>query len=82
METKVLLNERRSVNFFDKTKVISEKTLIDIINLAVTAPSAFNLQPWRIIVVKSDESKNKLFNLANKQDKVIEASVNLLIIGN
>lgn len=82
METKTLFNERRSVNFFDKTKELDEQKLKEIINLAVLAPSAFNLQPWRIIVVKTEESKKKLFNLANQQEKILEASANLLIIGN
>lgn len=82
METKTLFSERRSVNFFDKTREIDEQVLRDIINLAVLAPSAFNLQPWRIVVAKSQESKQKLFELSNKQDKVLEASVNLILIGN
>lgn len=82
METIKLMKERRSVNYFDKSKSIDDNTIKEIINLAVLAPSAFNLQPWRILVLKSDESKQKLFNLANKQDKVIDASVNLLLIGN
>ncbi|MCT4639355.1 MAG: nitroreductase family protein [Bacteroidales bacterium] len=82
MDTKKLFNERRSVNFFDKDKKLDNELIKEIIDLAVLAPSAFNLQPWRIIVVKSDESKQKLFELANKQPKVLEASANLLIIGN
>lgn len=82
METKQLYQQRRSVNFFDTTKKIDDKTLEEIINLAVLAPSAFNLQPWRIIICKSPESKQKLFELSNKQPKVLDASVNLLLIGN
>ncbi len=81
MNTKTLFNERRSVNFFDKTKEIEMQTVKEIINLAVLAPSAFNLQPWRIIVIKSEDNKEKLFNLSNTQDKVKEASVNLILIG-
>ena len=81
METKVLFNERRSVNFFDKSKALDESVLKEIINLAVLAPSAFNLQPWRIIVVKSDASKQTLFELSNKQDKVLAAPATLIIIG-
>jgi nitroreductase len=82
METKTLFNERRSVNFFDKSKTIEDKTLKAIIDLAVLAPSGFNLQPWRIIAVKSDESKQKLFENANKQDKILKASHTLIMIGN
>ncbi|MGE0078125.1 MAG: nitroreductase family protein [Bacteroidales bacterium] len=82
MDTKKLFTERRSVNFFDKSKDLDIETLKNIVNLAVYAPSAFNLQPWRMIVVKSDESKEKLFNLANKQPKIKEASATLILVGN
>jgi len=81
MNARTLFNERRSVNFFDKTKEIDMQTVKEIINLAVLAPSAFNLQPWRIIVVKSDSSKERLFGLSNTQDKVKEAAVNLILVG-
>jgi len=81
MDARTLFNERRSVNFFDKTKEIDMQTVKEIINLAVLAPSAFNLQPWRIIVVKSDSSKERLFGLSNTQDKVKEAAVNLILVG-
>lgn len=77
-----LFEERRSINHFDKEKGVSDDTLKNIINTAVLAPSAFNLQPWDIIVVKTDASKEKLFNLSNQQPKVLEAPVTLMIIGN
>ncbi len=82
MDTKTLFSERRLATFFNKDKQIEDQLLNDIINLALEAPSAFNLQPWRIIVVKSEESKKKLFNLSNQQDKVLEAPATLIIIGN
>ncbi|NOY95320.1 MAG: nitroreductase family protein [Chlorobi bacterium] len=82
METKTLFRERRSANFFDKNKELEQTLLEEIINLAVLAPSAFNLQPWRIIAVKTQESKKRLFNLSNQQDKVLEAPVTLIIVGN
>lgn len=82
METKNLFIERRSINYFDASKKIDDNIIKEIINLAVLAPSAFNLQPWKIIVVKSDEQKKKLLALSNNQEKVMEASANLIIIGN
>ena len=81
MELKTLFQERRSVNFFDKAKPLSAETLKQIIDLAILAPSAFNLQPWKIIAVKSPEAKQKLFEVANKQPKILEAPVTLIIIG-
>ena len=61
---------------------LDNNTIKEIVNLAVLAPSAFNLQPWRIIVVKSKEGKERLLKLANNQEKITDASVSLILIGN
>jgi putative NAD(P)H nitroreductase len=82
METKNLFEQRRSVNFFDPNKGLEDVKLKEIINLAVLAPSAFNLQPWRIIAVKTAENREKLCTLSNNQPKIKEAPVVLIIVGN
>ena len=81
IKTKSIFEERRAINFFNPNKQIGEKVLKDIINLAVLAPSAFNLQPWQVIAVKSKEAKEKLFKLSSNQPKVLEAPVTLIIVG-
>jgi len=81
MNTKILFKERRSVNHFDKNRHLDEVLLKEIVDLAVMAPSAFNLQPWRIIAVKSDKGKQKLRTLSNNQEKVTDASVVMVVIG-
>ena len=80
-DLKQAFEHRRSINFFDKTKGLSDQILKDIINLAVQCPSAFNLQPWQIIAVKSEAAKQKLLPLAMNQQKVIEAPATLIIVG-
>ncbi len=76
-----VINERRSVNFFDKSKSLDDQLLREIIDTAVLAPSAFNLQPWKVIAVKSDQAKKDLFELSNQQPKVLDAPVSLIIVG-
>lgn len=73
--------KRRSVNFFDKDKDIDMVLLKRIINEAVFAPSAYNLQPWRVVMVRSEEAKQKLYNDAFKQQKIIDAPATLIIVG-
>lgn len=80
-DLKNVFEDRRAINHFDSTKNIEQGVLENIINLAVLAPSAFNLQPWEIIVVKSDEAKKKLCALSSNQPKVLEAPVTLIIVG-
>ncbi|MBU3093381.1 nitroreductase family protein [Clostridium sp. CF011] len=82
MNLKEVFENRRAINFFDVNKGLEEGTLKDIINLAVLAPSAFNLQPWEIIAVKSKEAKEKLYKLSSSQPKILEAPATLIIVGN
>ena len=81
MDLKTIFEERRSVNFFNPERKIDGNVLKKVINLAALAPSAFNLQPWEIIAVKSQEAKEKLFPLTGNQPKIKEAPVTLIIIG-
>lgn len=81
MDLRKVYEERRSINFFDSSKGLDDKLLKDIIDLAVLAPSGFNLQPWQIIAVKSKEAKERLYKVSNNQAKVLEAPVTLIIVG-
>lgn len=81
MNANQIFEERRSINFFDVNKKLEDSVLKDIINLAVLAPSAFNLQPWEVIAVKSKEAKEKLYKLSSNQPKVLEAPVTLIVVG-
>lgn len=74
------VNGRRSINFFQVGKEISESTMRSLLEIANTAPSSMNLQPWKVIVVKSDEMKDKLMKVAFGQSKVKEASVVFIIV--
>ena len=80
-DLKELFEARRSVNFFNKQKGLADEVLQNIINLASLAPSAFNLQPWEIIAVKSENAKKRLYPLASNQPKILDAPVTLIIIG-
>ena len=52
-----LMVERRSVKKYDTAVKISKETMTNIIDDALTAPSSFNLQPWRFVVIDSPEGK-------------------------
>ena len=77
-----LILERRSITFFDKTKEVDDELLIKIIELASLAPSSYNLQPWEVIIVKSKENKIKLREICFNQEKIQDASANIVVIAN
>ena len=81
MELKDVFEQRRSVNFFDSKKDVDESLLREIFDLAKLAPSSFNLQPWRIVLVHSPEQKAKLQKCANNQPKVSAAAYTAIMLG-
>jgi len=74
------MRQRRAINFFDPDKPVSDEELKGIIETASLAPSGLNLQPWQVIVVRSQEAKEKLMAAASRQTKIIEAPVTLIIL--
>lgn len=80
MDVLQAIRERRSINFFESGKDIDEGRLHELLETANLACSSFNLQPWRVIVVKDQERKKVLRQCAFNQPKVEEASLVLIII--
>ena len=74
------IKERRSINFFEQNREIPEEKIRELLSLANLAPSSFNLQPWRVIVVRDKDRKRTLRACAMNQPKVEEASIVLIII--
>jgi len=54
------LTERRSIRKYDPTIKISKEEMKNMLEEATRAPSSMNMQPWRFIVVESNEAKEKL----------------------
>jgi putative NAD(P)H nitroreductase len=80
MESVSLIKERRSINFFNAGFELAQDKLKELLDLANLAPSSMNMQPWRVIAVKSPDRKKVLREIAFNQPKVEEASVVLIII--
>ncbi|WP_263366243.1 nitroreductase family protein [Edaphobacter bradus] len=74
------IEERRATPSFDGTPIPAED-LKQILNAGLHAPSGFNLQPWRFIVVQSLEQKKKLRAASFNQAKVEEASAVIVACG-
>jgi nitroreductase len=72
--------ERRASPSFDESP-IPDADLRKILQAGLQAPSGYNLQPWRFIVVRSPEQKKKLRAASFNQAKVEEASVMIVACG-
>lgn len=66
---------RRSIKEYDPSVKISREEMSEIIAQASTAPSSINMQPWRFLVIDSEEGKEKLAPLSRfNKDKVMSSS--------
>ncbi|MEG9438326.1 nitroreductase family protein [Edaphobacter sp. HDX4] len=72
--------ERRATPSFDGTPIPPED-LKQILDAGLHAPSGYNMQPWRFIVVQSAEQKKKLRAASYNQAKVEEASAVIVACG-
>jgi len=71
---------RRATPSFDGEPIPAED-LRQILDAGLHAPSGYNLQPWRFVVVQSTEQKKKLRAASYNQGKVEEASAVIVACG-
>lgn len=74
------IEERRATPSFDAAPLPPED-LKQILEAGLHAPSGYNMQPWRFIVVQSPEQKRRLRAASYNQAKVEEASVVIVACG-
>ena len=73
------LEWRYACKKFDKTKQINEEQLLELKKAFNLTATSYGLQPLKMLVIKSEELKSKLFPLAYYQPQVTTCS-HLLVI--
>ena len=74
------VRHRRSVRRY-KAEAVPEDALARVLEAARLAPSAKNLQPWKFIVVREREAKEKLAEAAFGQTFMAEADLVIVACG-
>jgi nitroreductase len=75
-----VIRERRSTPSFDG-EPIPAHDVRKILEAGLAAPSGYNIQPWRFVVVQDPEQKKRLRAASYNQAKVEEASVVIVACG-
>lgn len=60
MEFSEVLARRRSVRHFNSKQAVTDADVKALLEAAIVAPSAGNIQPWRFTVVRSEEARERL----------------------
>ena len=75
MNVSEAIEARRSVKHYDPDHVMPEADLAELIRLTKLAPSSFNMQNYRILVVRDPEIRQQIRAAAWDQPQVTDASV-------
>ncbi len=78
--SQAILHRRLPLHFTGKD-LMRDEDLDEILRLGSLAPSGFNLQPWRFIVVREPANKRRLQQVAMNQETIAEASVVIIALG-
>jgi nitroreductase len=73
-----ILEGRRSIRAYDPKLKISHDEMFAMLNEAAKAPSSVNMQPWRFLIIESDEAKatlNPLIRFNKRQNKTSSAMI-------
>lgn len=75
------IETRTSVNHFQPDRPLEDGVIEYLISQASKAPTAYNLQNWKFIAVRSPDAKSRLKSAAYGQQKIVDASVAFIICG-
>lgn len=77
MEFQELLKKRHSVRAYSEKPVEKEK-IGKLLEAIFSAPSAGNLQAYKVVIVKDEKTKEKIYHAALEQGPVLQAPIVLV----
>ncbi|MBO8165456.1 MAG: nitroreductase family protein [Brevibacillus sp.] len=76
-----VVKERGAVKQFDPSFSLSEQEIKQLIEVANSAPSSWNLQHWKFLVIHEQTAKEKLLPIAYGQRQVVDAAAVIAVLG-
>jgi nitroreductase len=76
-----LLENRSTTGRFDPACSLDDATITELVRLATLAPSAFHLQNWSFVAVRTTAAKELLATLAFGQRQICDAAVTCIVCG-
>ena len=75
MDTFDAIYQRRAVKHFDPDHQMPETDLTKLLEAAIQAPTSFNIQHWRFVVIKDADLRKQIRANGNDQAQMTDASV-------
>lgn len=81
MNTIEAIRSRRAIKHFDPTHKMPEDIRQTILSTAILAPTAFNIQHWRLLVVDDPELRKQIRAVSWDQSQVTDSSLFIIVCG-
>lgn len=82
MTVREAMRLRRTVQAFEPDGLLMDRRVLeDLLAEACLAPSDFNLQPWRFLIIRDRARKEDLYLCCGRQQKVRQASALIVVCG-
>ena len=79
MNTLEAIHARRAIKHYDPEHRLTEDEIRTLLNAALQAPTAFNIQHWRFVIVRDPELRRQIRAVAWDQAQVTDASLLVLL---
>ena len=79
MKTIEAIRSRRAIKHFDENHSMTAEEIDEILSLAILAPTAFNIQNWRFVVVDDADLRRKIRGVAWDQSQVTDTSLFIVL---
>ena len=82
MDTHEAIRERRAIKHYDAGHQMTSAEERELLELTMQSPTAFNIQHWRLVVVKDTEIRKQIRAVAWDQAQVTDASLLVILCAN
>lgn len=79
MDTFDAIYQRRAVKAFDPEHRLSKDEESKLFSAAIQAPTSFNIQHWRFVVIRDPKLREQVRALGNNQSQITDASLLVLM---
>ncbi|MCK0471950.1 nitroreductase family protein [Halalkalibacter sp. APA_J-10(15)] len=76
-----VMNNRHSVKHYKPGLEITREEMTELLEAATSAPSAWNLQHWRFLVIDDQKKKEELLPIAYYQQQIVDSSAVIVLLG-
>jgi nitroreductase len=76
-----VLESRRSVKAYDSSFRLTREEIKQLLEATQKAPSSWNLQQWKLLVIDEPEQKERLLPITYGQKQTVESAVMIAILG-